>query len=95
MAEAASVRMNAEEERFELAVDGSTATLEFDEKDGGKVLDLTSTQVPEELQGKGVGSRLVRGTLEWARSHGRRVEATCPFVESYIERHPEYRDLVA
>lgn len=95
MTEAERVELNAEEERFELAVDGATATLAFDEKDGGEVLDLTSTQVPEELQGKGVGGRLVRGTLDWARDHGRRVEPTCPFVETYIEKHPEYRDLVA
>lgn len=95
MTEAERLQMNAEEERFELTVDGSTATLEFDEKDGGKVLDLISTQVPETLRGGGVGGRLVRGTLDWAREHGRQVKATCPFVESYIEKHPEYRDLVA
>lgn len=89
------LRINAEEGRFELPHGGATAKLDYDEKEGGKVLDLTRTEVPEELRGEGVGGRLVAQALDWARDHGRRVIPTCPFVEGYIDKHPEYRDLVA
>lgn len=95
MPETERVARNDEKERFEITVDGATAILAYEEKDRGEILDLVSTQVPEELQGAGVGSRLVRESLDWARDNGRRVKPTCPFVEAYIERHPEYRDLVA
>lgn len=95
MPEAQHVERNTEKRRFEITVDGATAILAFEEEDGGDVLDLTSTQVPEELRGEGIGSRLVREVLDWARDHGRRVKPTCPFVGAYIDRHPEYRDLVA
>ena len=43
---------------------------------------------------RGVGSRLIRAALDSARDQGLRVVPQCPFVRAFIERHPEYRDLV-
>jgi hypothetical protein len=40
------------------------------------------------------GGRLAKGALPYAREHGMRVKATCEFVRSYLERHPEERDMV-
>jgi len=60
-----------------------------------KTLDFTSTWVPEAERGAGIGGKLVRRALEWAREHGRRVIPTCPFVGRVVERHPEYRDVIA
>lgn len=63
-------------------------------EDGGIV--FTHTQVDEELQEKGLGSQLVKGALEQLRSTTDvRIRATCPFVRSYLERHPEYNDLAS
>jgi hypothetical protein len=50
--------------------------------------------VPEELGGKGVGSKLVKGALDQVRSKGLKVIAQCPFVKAYIDKHPEYADLL-
>ncbi len=55
---------------------------------------LTHTEVPEEMEGHGVGSTLVRHALDDARERGLVVQPQCPFVRSYIERHDEYADLV-
>jgi predicted GNAT family acetyltransferase len=56
---------------------------------------LTHTEVPEVLSGQGVGSKLVRGVLDRLRAEGSKVVPRCEFAAAYMERHPEYRDLLA
>ena len=51
--------------------------------------------MPEALSGKGVGAKLVSGTLDAVRAEGLQVVPRCEFVAAYIERHSEYRDLLA
>jgi predicted GNAT family acetyltransferase len=55
---------------------------------------LTHTEVPQELSGRGIGSRLARGVLDDIRAAGLKVVAKCPFMAGYIGKHPEYADLV-
>ncbi len=88
------VHHDGSEGRFYARVDGREAELHFRDRDDG-TLELVRTFVPTELRGRGVGGELVRGALDWARSHGRHVLPTCPFVRAYLERHPDDRDLVA
>jgi len=57
-------------------------------------LVLIHTEVPAALEGRGLASRLARAGLEMARARGLKVIVKCPFVASFIERHPEYQDLV-
>jgi uncharacterized protein len=45
-------------------------------------------------QGQGVASQLAAGALDDARAQGLGVAPLCPFVADFIERHPEYQDLV-
>ena len=52
------------------------------------------TEVPKELNGRGIGSALARGLLDIARTQGLTVKPLCPFVAGYIAKHPEYADLV-
>jgi predicted GNAT family acetyltransferase len=56
---------------------------------------MVHTEVDPGLEGEGIGSELVRGALDDVRSQGKKVRAACPFVRAYIERHDQYRDLVA
>lgn len=79
------------ENRFAIHLEGGTAVLTyqlFDEK-----VVYTHTGVPSALEGKGIGGRLVKAGLEWARERGLRVVPVCTFVSGYIQRHPEYADL--
>ena len=55
---------------------------------------FTHTLVPHAIEGKGVGSKLIRAALDSARDQGLKVVPQCPFVAVYIDRHPEYRDLI-
>jgi predicted GNAT family acetyltransferase len=60
----------------------------------GGVITFTHTEVDPAFEGRGLGSVLVRGALDAARAEGLEVVPVCPFVRSYVERHPEYADLV-
>jgi uncharacterized protein len=79
--------------RFEMGSGDSTAFVEY--RRAGDRIALLHTDVPEALSGKGVGSNLVSGTLDAVRAEGLKVVPRCEFVAAHIERHPEYRDLLA
>jgi len=87
-----AVRDNADRHRFELDLDGHTAFSEY--RRDGKVLTIMHTEVPKALEGRGIGSSLVRGMLDLVRAQGLKVVPRCPFVKAYIERHAEYADLL-
>jgi len=83
---------NLAHHRFELEVEGHVAKTYYKIEDG--VITFIHTEVPPELGGKGVGSRLIKGALDQVRARGLKVIAECPFVKAYIEKHPEYADLL-
>ena len=87
------VKDNPARSRFEMACGGAVAFVEH-ERAGGRIA-LLHTEVPEALSGQGIGSKLVRGVLDALRSEGAKVVPRCEFVAAYVERHPEYRDMVA
>jgi predicted GNAT family acetyltransferase len=58
------------------------------------VVDFRSTYVHPALRGRGVGEKLVREALDWARDEGLRVIPSCWFVDSVVRRHPEYEPLL-
>ncbi len=86
-----NVRDNTERRRFELDVDGKLAFSNYRRADG--LLTVMHTEVPDELNGRGIGSALVRGLLDIARAQGLKVKPLCPFVRAYLDRHPDYADL--
>jgi predicted GNAT family acetyltransferase len=88
-----SIERNEASRRFEARIGDQVASLTYrDASDGALV--LLHTEVPETLERHGVGTALARFALEYARVVGRRVAPICPFVRSYLEQHPEYRDLL-
>ena len=87
------VRDNRAEQEFELDVDGHRAIAAY-QREGGTIV-FTHTLVPHAIEGRGVGSKLIRAALDAARDAGLKVVPQCPFVAAYIARHPDYRDLLA
>ncbi len=87
------VTHNAAAHRYEAVVDGHLSVCEY-ELAGGKMV-FTHTVVPPELRGRGIAEKLVRTALADARAVGRKVEPQCSYVAKFIERHTEYRDLLA
>ena len=80
--------------RFD-AMDGPTRAgfVEYIRTDAGLIV-YTHTEVSEQYEGKGVGSELARYVLDYARSEGLAVLPICPFIASWIGRHPEHQDLL-
>jgi predicted GNAT family acetyltransferase len=90
---ASPVTDNAGRSRYEMAAGDGTAVLNYRrERD---LLYLTHTEVPAEAEGQGIGGALVRAVLEQARRDGQAVVALCPFVHAWVERHPEFADVLA
>lgn len=83
---------NKPQHRFELVVEGHLAAAYY--KLDGNVITFVHTEVPPELGGKGVGSKLVQAALDQVRAEGMKVIAECPFVKAWIGKHPEYKDLL-
>ncbi|GIJ28041.1 N-acetyltransferase [Micromonospora qiuiae] len=79
--------------RYEILVDDALAGFaQYLPRD--EVLIFTHTEVDPGFQNKGVGSALMRGTLDQVRAQGQRVVSRCPFMTAFINRHPEYADLI-
>ncbi len=83
---------NRAHHRYELAVEGHIAATYYKLSDG--VITFVHTEVPPELGGKGIGSRLIKGALDQVRADGLKVIAECPFVKAYIGKNPAYADLL-
>lgn len=77
---------NAFFSRFEAAVDGKLARLDYRVEQG--TVFLLYVEVPEEEQGRGIASKLTQAALKFARDNGLTVVAQCPFIASYVRRHP-------
>ncbi len=86
-------RQNKDRNRFEFDAEGGTALAFYRINDG--IMTITHTEVPLSLRGRGIGSQMVRSVLADVRAQGLRVVPRCPFVTDYIERNPEFADLLA
>ena len=86
------VTHNEARHRFEAGSFPHLATVNY--KVQGKSVELVHTEVPSEYQGQGLAGKLARAALDWARAQGMKVIPSCSFIRGYIEKHPEYADLV-
>lgn len=85
---------NEDKKRFEMKVDNHTAFVEYIlTKDN--VMFLTHTEVPATLEGKGVGGSIVAKALNYIKENGHTLAPLCPFVASYLRKHPEWKTLLA
>jgi uncharacterized protein len=87
------VRNNEAESRYELEAGGATAIAGYRMRDGA--VAFTHTEVPVELEGQGIATRLIDGAVADVRRRGLKMVPLCGFVRHYVETHPETRDLLA
>jgi predicted GNAT family acetyltransferase/glutaredoxin len=83
-----------EASRYELRLDGRLIGLAAYRRRDGRIA-FTHTEVDESCEGRGFGSRLAASALEDAVRKGLEVVPLCPFIAHYLEKHPEYEQLVA
>lgn len=90
----ATVTDNRHHNRFELNVDGKLNIIQYQPIDD-ETLALLHTEVDPALEGKGVGSHLVQGALEYVERNNLRIVPLCPFVSTYLKRHPDWNRVVS
>lgn len=82
------IQNNTDDNRFEIEIDGQLALVSYEIN--GDTITYKHTRVPEAFEGMGIGSKLAQHVLEYAKDEGYKAQVECPFIKSYIERHPEY-----
>ena len=88
------VKDNVGEHRYEAWLDGELAGIAVYGATEHAVVFL-HTEVLPAFEGKGIGGALARGALDDVRAHGTRgVVPLCPFIKGWLEKHPDYDDLV-
>lgn len=88
------VENNAAASRFEVRMPEGLAELRYRFR-GTDTIVLVHTEVPPALEGRGIAGQLARAALGYARERKLSVVLLCPFVTAYVERHPEFKDLIA
>lgn len=83
---------NKAKKQYEFHIEDEIARIEYIIAQG-KIF-LTHTEVPRKLEGKGIGSALIKQSLEDIQQKGLKLVPLCPFVSAYINRHPEYNSLI-
>ena len=87
------VTHNESSKRFEATVDGLVSRCDY--RMHGSTMMLVHTEVPPQLEGRGIGSLLVRAAFEHAKQNGMDVLPVCSYARTWAERHPEVTSLLA
>ena len=90
MAAAYKIINNEQQMHFEIHEGDEIAFLEY--RFYKKDIAFMHTLVPESMKGRGVASSLAAYAFQYAKEHKKPVMVYCPFVSSYIKRHPEVRE---
>lgn len=91
-----SLECRHEDDRFRFVAEvGQERVGLIDYRLDGEVYDFTHTETDPAHQGQGIAGDLTRYALDTVRSLGASLRATCPYTANWIERHPDYADLLA
>ena len=93
MSDDVTIEFDAEEHSFEARIDGTRVGLLVDHLRRGRHL-LVHTHVARDHGGRGIGGKLVQAAFDAAREAGEPVVPICPYVQHWLEEHPDERDLV-
>ena len=83
-----------EQQRYELLIGGEVAGVLHYRRHGSQI-ELMHTEIEQSFAGQGLATRLAAAALELARARQTPVVPSCPFVTGFLDRHPEYSDLLA
>ncbi|MFE1166461.1 GNAT family N-acetyltransferase [Nocardiopsis sp. NPDC058789] len=83
-----------ERSRYEVSADGRVVGFSAYHLISEGVLALPHVEVESAVEGRGVASELMRRSLDEIRERGLRIVPVCPFARAFLERNPEYADLV-
>ncbi len=80
-------------QRFVAVIEGLECVVDY--QLAGSTMTITHTGVPASLGGRGIAGQLARFALDTAKAEGWKVVPACSYVAAWIEKHPEYQELLA
>ena len=83
------VKINLKHHRFEIVINNHLSKIPFIIR--GNTIALFKTEVADELKGKGIAVNLVEYALTHAKENHLKILVFCPYIKSYIEKHPEWK----
>lgn len=83
---------NTDRKRFELELDSKTAFIDYQLE--GDTISMLHTEVPRDLEGKGIGSMIAGKALDYATIHDLKVIPSCAFIADYIRKNPKYHSVL-
>ncbi|WP_210462768.1 MULTISPECIES: GNAT family N-acetyltransferase [Rufibacter] len=86
------IKNNTAKHQFETTIEGKTALVSYKLKDN--VMTVLHTEVPEELEGRGIAAALSKQVLEYLKKENMELIPLCPYMAAYLKKHPEYQSLV-
>ena len=87
------IKHNTQQRRFECIEDGALCVIDYKLRDG--IMVITHTGVPAAVGRRGIAAEMTRFALETARTEGWKVNPVCWYAAAYIQKHPEYQNLLA
>jgi predicted GNAT family acetyltransferase len=90
----AKVSTNLNRSRYEIHVDSTLAGFADFEMEGAAMV-LPHVVIEPAFGGQGLATTLIREVLDDARAQGVKVVPACTFVAAFIDKNPDYQDLVA
>jgi len=84
---------NDQADRYEIHVDGELAGFTVIEVEPDATV-MPHTEIDGKFEGRGLSKVLIQRALDDLRSRGDKIVPTCPAVARFINKHPEYADLV-
>ena len=89
----APVTVTKESDKFTIAVDGNpVGHTAYADQDNQRV--FPHTEVDDAFEGRGLATIVIGEALAQTKAEGFRIVPLCPTVAAYVEKHPEYADIV-
>lgn len=74
--------------------EGVIAELNYRKEHEG-IITIDHTEVKSDMENQGIGARLVRESVEYARKNHLKIKPLCPFADIQFKRNKSYQDLRA
>lgn len=87
------IKVNEATNQFELETPEGLALIAYEIQ--GSTISIMHTEVPEAAEGQGIGSELAGFALDYARQKQLKVQVYCKFMQTYLQKHPQYQDLIS
>ena len=87
------IQRNEAAQRFETMLEGALCVLDYRLCDG--LLSIDHVDVPQPVSGRGIAAALTKSALDTARVENWQVVAHCVYAAAWMERHPQYHDLLS